>query len=204
MCNHEPDKIFGISFRRSDKYSFLFILYSFIWLLFCCAITKWCLTASKVWIILTITSSSEVNLMRTSWGDISHILQWPFRRSGNLHSRLRMDHLVRSKHYTSQFITGLWTLKMFLNQSLKMNTRKWTNTWFQTILWKNRWMSVAWMTTVQTSSRIEAIFMGELLFLEFHKWAKSFLWNQFQLSQWKVFVLDQRKKNKTNDWQTIL
>lgn len=114
----------------------------------------------------------------------------------NLHSRLRMDHLVRSKHYTSQFITGLWTLKMFLNQSLKMNTRKWTNTWFQTILWKNWWMSVAWMTTVQTSSRIEAIFMGELLFLEFHKWAKSFLWNQFQLSQWKVFVLHQRKKTK--------
>lgn len=72
---------------------------------------------------------------------------------------------------------------------------------------------VAWMKKVlhgwQRFSlvRIKEIFMGELLFLEFHNGVKSFLWNQFQLSQWNIQTcqgLCATIENKTNDCQTIL
>lgn len=63
------------------------------------------------------------------------------------------------------------------------------------------------MTTIQNLDRIKEIFMGKLLFLEFHNGVKSFLWNQFQLSQWNIQTrqgLYATIENKTNDCQAIL
>jgi len=53
---------------------------------------------------------------------------------------------------------------------------------------------------------IKEIFMGKWLCLEFHNGVKSFLWNQFRLSQWNIQtrqgLLCAIPENKTNDCQT--